>query len=139
MPKLKLDSSALSWWVVIINHGNSCPVADSWFRYKGRILDWHKAKSAFAVIDPERDPGVLVVARIYRYFKKFNHATIVMPASWRPSRGTGFELDEVVCCYILKFFVVFLWILPCIKEPMRFRSLIVTIRAFLRLHSSQRY
>ena len=26
----------------------------------------------------------------------FGHDTICMPASWRPSRGSGFELDEIL-------------------------------------------
>lgn len=33
--------------------------------------------------------------RIYAYYKKFGHSTIVMPASWRPSRP-GEELDEIL-------------------------------------------
>jgi len=29
------------------------------------------------------DPGVVYVSRIYRYYKKYGHGTVVMPASWR--------------------------------------------------------
>lgn len=35
------------------------------------------------------------VRRIYNYYKKYGHGTIVMPASWRPSRP-GEELDEIL-------------------------------------------
>ena len=33
---------------------------------------------------------------MYNYFKCHGHDTICMPASWRPSRGPGFELDEIL-------------------------------------------
>mmetsp|Transcript_30281 Transcript_30281/g.67856 ORF Transcript_30281/g.67856 Transcript_30281/m.67856 type:complete len:342 (+) Transcript_30281:176-1201(+) len=64
--------------------------------FTGRILDWHKAANGYETVEPAEDPGVLTCARIYRYFKKYGHSTIVMPASWRPSRGPGFELDEIL-------------------------------------------
>ena len=64
--------------------------------FPGRILDFHKSKDGFSTIDPDSDPGVVCVRRIYSYFKKYGHKTIVMPASWRPSRGAGFELDEIL-------------------------------------------
>ncbi len=44
--------------------------------FVGRILDWHK-KNAGRDFAPEEDPGVLSVQRIYNYYKKFNHSTIV--------------------------------------------------------------
>ena len=34
-------------------------------------------------MDPEEDPGVLSVRRIYQYYKKFGYNTIVMGASFR--------------------------------------------------------
>lgn len=65
--------------------------------FPGRVLDWHKLRDGYdAVDDPQDDPGVQCVQRIYGYFKKFGHATVVMPASWRPSRGPGCELDEIL-------------------------------------------
>ncbi|KAK3269732.1 hypothetical protein CYMTET_21841 [Cymbomonas tetramitiformis] len=63
--------------------------------FTGRILDWHKAKTGQEVWEPEEDAGVVECARMYNYFKKYGHDTICMPASWRPSRGPGYDLDEI--------------------------------------------
>lgn len=65
--------------------------------FPGRILDWHKAKDGRdeGSTMPLDDEGVICCTRIYNYYKKFGHDTICMPASWRPSRGPGFELDEI--------------------------------------------
>mmetsp|Transcript_3136 Transcript_3136/g.4417 ORF Transcript_3136/g.4417 Transcript_3136/m.4417 type:complete len:220 (+) Transcript_3136:349-1008(+) len=64
--------------------------------FPGRILDWHKTmNSRIEGVSPDKDEGVVVCRNIYNYYKKFGHKTIVMPASWRPSRGAGFELDEI--------------------------------------------
>lgn len=63
--------------------------------FTGRILDWHKAKTGKDVWDPMEDPGVVECQRMYQYFKKYDHGTICMPASWRPSRGQGYDLDEI--------------------------------------------
>jgi len=66
--------------------------------FPGRILDWHhKSKSPVrtSVATPEEDEGVLACKKMYNYFKCHGHDTICMPASWRPSRGAGFELDEI--------------------------------------------
>ncbi len=64
--------------------------------FPGRILDWHKVKEGRKEGTlPDDDEGVQVCRRLYNYYKKFNHDTICMPASWRPSRGAGFELDEI--------------------------------------------
>ena len=38
---------------------------------------------------------ILSEYEMYNYFKCFEHDTICMPASWRPSRGPGYELDEI--------------------------------------------
>ncbi|KAL3905303.1 MAG: hypothetical protein SGPRY_010960, partial [Prymnesium sp.] len=61
--------------------------------FPGRIKDWHAAATGdpAKLYEPEEDPGVVEVARMYAY----GHDTICMPASWRPSRGKGFELDEI--------------------------------------------
>ncbi len=50
--------------------------------FVGRILDWYKAKTGQSY-EGHNDPGVLSVKKIYQYFKKFNHSTIVMGASFR--------------------------------------------------------
>lgn len=64
--------------------------------FPGRILDWNKAAQRRTEgVPPERDEGVLSVKEMYQYFKCFDHDTICMPASWRPSRGQGFDLDEI--------------------------------------------
>jgi transaldolase len=52
--------------------------------FVGRITDWFKASpSGKKDYAPSEDPGVLSVAQIYNYFKKFGHNTIVMGASFR--------------------------------------------------------
>lgn len=56
--------------------------------FVGRILDWYKAKTGIAYT-AETDPGVISVAEIYRYMRKFDYNTIVMGASFR-------NLDEIL-------------------------------------------
>lgn len=51
--------------------------------FVGRILDWHKAKFPDQDFSGSKDPGVQSVLKIYSYFKKFNHKTTVMAASFR--------------------------------------------------------
>jgi transaldolase len=64
--------------------------------FPGRILDWFKVTLQRAsVTDPELDEGVIACKEMYAYFKTHGHDTICMPASWRPSRGSGYELDEI--------------------------------------------
>ena len=67
--------------------------------FPGRVKDWHSANGGEPTYAPADDPGVVEVARIYAYYKKHGHGTICMPASWRPSRGTGdpaFAVDEIL-------------------------------------------
>mmetsp|Transcript_29977 Transcript_29977/g.81878 ORF Transcript_29977/g.81878 Transcript_29977/m.81878 type:complete len:374 (-) Transcript_29977:151-1272(-) len=68
--------------------------------FPGRIKDWHSANGGKENYEPEEDPGVICVKRIYRYYKKYGHEkTICMPASWRPSRGKAdisYAIDEIV-------------------------------------------
>ena len=67
--------------------------------FPGRILDWHKAKGGKESFHPSADPGVLLIKRIYSYYKKYGYKTICMPSSWRPSRGAdveGSDIDEIV-------------------------------------------
>mmetsp|Transcript_13701 Transcript_13701/g.33607 ORF Transcript_13701/g.33607 Transcript_13701/m.33607 type:complete len:396 (-) Transcript_13701:177-1364(-) len=63
--------------------------------FPGRILDWHTPDSGKARWEPSEDPGVVECTRIFNYYKKYGHDTICMPASWRPSRGKGYDLDEI--------------------------------------------
>jgi transaldolase len=67
--------------------------------FPGRILDWHKSKGGKESFHPSADPGVLLIKRIYSYFKKYEYGTICMPSSWRPSRGAdvdGSDVDEII-------------------------------------------
>src|SRR5271165_1709561 len=50
--------------------------------FVGRILDWYK-KDTGKDYHGAQDPGVQSVTRIYDYFKKFGHKTVVMGASFR--------------------------------------------------------
>jgi transaldolase len=62
----------------------------------GRILDWFK-KSTGKDFAPAEDPGVRSVREIYAYYKKFNHPTEVMGASFR---NVG-EILELAGCDLL--------------------------------------
>ncbi len=57
--------------------------------FVGRILDWYKASEGVESYPPEKDPGVLSVAEIYNYYKKFGYNTQVMGASFR-------NVDEII-------------------------------------------
>jgi len=50
--------------------------------FVGRIYDWYKAHEKRDYTGPE-DPGVQSVNEIYTYYKKFDHKTEVMGASFR--------------------------------------------------------
>ena len=64
--------------------------------FPGRILDWYKnAQGRTEGVEPDDDEGVVACQAMYNYYKHHKHDTICMPASWRPSRGPGFELDEI--------------------------------------------
>lgn len=64
--------------------------------FVGRILDWHKAKHGRDYAAAE-DPGVISVAGIYNYYKKFGYETEVMGASFR---NAG-EVLELAGCDLL--------------------------------------
>lgn len=64
--------------------------------FVGRILDWYK-KNTGKEFTPAEDPGVLSVKEIYAYYKKFNHPTEVMGASFR-NKG---EILELAGCDLL--------------------------------------
>jgi transaldolase len=51
--------------------------------FVGRIYDWYKKEAGGKEIDPEHDPGVASVTRIYYYYKKYGYKTQVMGASFR--------------------------------------------------------
>ena len=61
--------------------------------FVGRILDWH-VKAGGGPYDAETDPGVLSVRRIYAYYKRHGHDTVVMGASFR---NTG-EIEALAGC-----------------------------------------
>lgn len=51
--------------------------------FVGRILDWYVANTDKKKYEPEEDPGVISVTKIYNYYKKFGYQTVVMGASFR--------------------------------------------------------
>ncbi len=51
--------------------------------FVGRITDWYSAKEGGRKFEPEEDPGVKSVRRIYDYYKSNGIATVVMGASFR--------------------------------------------------------
>ncbi len=65
--------------------------------FVGRILDWHKKDQGVDHIDATEDPGVLSVSEIYNYYKKYNHATEIMGASFRNKE----EIIELAGCDLL--------------------------------------
>jgi transaldolase len=64
--------------------------------FVGRILDWYK-KSTGKEYSAAEDPGVVSVKEIYAYYKKFEHPTEVMGASFR-NKG---EILELAGCDLL--------------------------------------
>jgi len=61
--------------------------------FVGRIFDWY-AKAEGRGYEPEGDPGVLSVRRIYAYYKRHGYKTVVMGASFR---STG-EIEALAGC-----------------------------------------
>ena len=51
--------------------------------FVGRILDWYKKDTGRDSYEPAEDPGVISVAAVYNYYKKFGYRTEVMGASFR--------------------------------------------------------
>eukprot|EP00339_Tiarina_fusa_P002128 CAMPEP_0117042100 /NCGR_PEP_ID=MMETSP0472-20121206/29347_1 /TAXON_ID=693140 ORGANISM="Tiarina fusus, Strain LIS" /NCGR_SAMPLE_ID=MMETSP0472 /ASSEMBLY_ACC=CAM_ASM_000603 /LENGTH=312 /DNA_ID=CAMNT_0004753265 /DNA_START=62 /DNA_END=1000 /DNA_ORIENTATION=- len=62
--------------------------------FVGRIFDWHKKAQGVDGFPPAEDPGVVSVASIYNYYKKYGYNTIVMGASFR---NTG-EITHLAGC-----------------------------------------
>jgi transaldolase len=65
--------------------------------FVGRILDWYLKDTGRTEYEPDQDPGVLSVTKIYNYFKKHGHKTEVMGASFR---NIG-EIIELAGCDLL--------------------------------------
>lgn len=57
--------------------------------FVGRILDWFKKAEGKEGYEPEEDPGVISVTKIYNYYKHFGYNTQVMGASFR-------NIDEIL-------------------------------------------
>lgn len=62
--------------------------------FVGRIMDWYKKKDGVERYKPCEDPGVMSVASIFNYYKKFGKDTIVMGASFRNTE----EVLELAGC-----------------------------------------
>lgn len=62
--------------------------------FVGRILDWHLANTDLVINDPNDDPGVQSVCKIYEHYKEHGYATVVMGASFR---NTG-EIEALAGC-----------------------------------------
>jgi len=62
--------------------------------FVGRIMDWYKKSQGVEKFVPSEDPGVMSVTAIYNYFKKHDHDTIVMGASFRNTE----EICELAGC-----------------------------------------
>lgn len=80
--------------------------------YVGRIYDWHK-KTTGKEYPPSQDPGVLLVKRIYDYYRKFGYETEIMGASFR---STG-EILELAGCDLLTISPDLLEQLTLITDP----------------------
>lgn len=65
--------------------------------FVGRILDWYKKSTGKDSYPANEDPGVVSVSRIFEYYKKHDHRTEVMGASFR---NMG-EITELAGCDLL--------------------------------------
>lgn len=65
--------------------------------FVGRILDWYKKAEGKESYPPQEDPGVRSVTTIYNYYKKFEHSTQIMGASFRNKE----EILELAGCDLL--------------------------------------
>ncbi|PCJ55478.1 MAG: transaldolase [Planctomycetota bacterium] len=62
--------------------------------FVGRIMDYYKARDGVDGYEPDKDPGVASVTKIYNYYKKYDYKTIVMGASFR-NKG---QITELAGC-----------------------------------------
>ena len=81
--------------------------------FVGRILDWYKAAMKRDYAGAE-DPGVQSVTQIYNYYKKFDHKTEVMGASFR-NKG---EITELAGCDLLTISPALLGELAASTDPL---------------------
>ncbi|XP_053396568.1 transaldolase-like [Mercenaria mercenaria] len=65
--------------------------------FVGRIFDWYVQNTGQKEFDYLDDPGVKSVTRIYNYYKKFGHETVVMGASFRNTN----QIKGLVGCDLL--------------------------------------
>ncbi len=65
--------------------------------FVGRILDWYKKAEGRESYPGPEDPGVLSVTEIYHYYKKFDHKTQIMGASFRNAD----EILELAGCDLI--------------------------------------
>ena len=75
--------------------------------FVGRILDWYKKDTGRDSYEANEDPGVLSVTTIYNYFRKYDHKTEIMGASFR---NLG-EITELAGCDLLTIAPKFLAVL----------------------------
>lgn len=62
--------------------------------FVGRILDWYKANTDESDYSGAKDPGVISVSSIYKYYKAHGYKTVVMGASFRNTS----EIIELAGC-----------------------------------------
>ena len=80
--------------------------------FVGRILDWYKKNTGKTYAGHE-DPGVISVAKIYTYYKKFGYRTEIMGASFRNKD----EILELAGCDLLTISPALLHELKATNDP----------------------
>jgi transaldolase len=80
--------------------------------FVGRILDWYKKNTGKTYAGHE-DPGVISVAKIYTYYKKFGYKTEIMGASFRNKD----EILELAGCDLLTISPALLHELKATNDP----------------------
>ncbi|MGH7436873.1 MAG: transaldolase [Polyangiaceae bacterium] len=114
--------------------------------FVGRILDWYKASTGKASYEPQEDPGVVSVTRIYNYYKAHGHKTEVMGASFR---NLG-EITELAGCDLLTIAPALLDELakgqgtlprkldPAAAQKMTIDRIVVDEAAFRKMHAEDK-
>jgi transaldolase len=114
--------------------------------FVGRILDWYKKSTGTSEYAPTDDPGVQSVTRVYNYFKRFEHKTQVMGASFR---NAG-EITELAGCDLLTIAPNYLDELgkaqgvlvrkldPAKARAMKIDRIVVDEAAFRKMHTADR-
>ncbi|MEO7117134.1 MAG: transaldolase [Caldimonas sp.] len=113
--------------------------------FVGRILDWYK-KDTGKDYQGAYDPGVQSVTTIYNYFKKFDHKTVVMGASFR---NIG-EIQQLAGCDLLTISPKFIEELaatqgdlprkldPAKAKTMQIEELTIDKQTFDKMHAENR-